>query len=279
MEKEKTKLTLASVRNFETEVDYTTVLDNFEGPLDLLLYLIKQEEIEIKDVFVSRVTDQFLAYMQGLPYIDLDKASEYLNIAATIIEIKSKRLLPPVDDYDDYYDDYDEDPETSLITALEEYNQKLKYMIKEEEYKLKERETIGYFFKEPDKEFAGFNVQYKDLNLDGLVDALTKMLIRVESNKRAAPPPREIPRDRFTVRDKIKYIRDMVKERESMQFEDLFVTDSTKAEIVTTFQALLELLKHQFVLVEQNDLFSEITIKKNLNRSEEEEIGEIDEYN
>ena len=141
MDKEKTKLTLANVRNFETEVDYTTVLDNFEGPLDLLLHLIKQEEIEIKDVFVSHVTDQFLAYMKGLPYLDLEKASEYLNIAATIIEIKARRLVPPIDDFDDYYANDDEDPESSLITALEEYNQKLKFMIKEEEEKLKEREN------------------------------------------------------------------------------------------------------------------------------------------
>ena len=64
------KLTVDSVKNFETEVDYTTILDNFEGPLDLLLHLIKQEEIEIKDVFVSQVTEQFLSYMKGLPYID-----------------------------------------------------------------------------------------------------------------------------------------------------------------------------------------------------------------
>ena len=278
MEKEKTKLTLASVRNFETEVDYTTVLDNFEGPLDLLLHLIKQEEIEIKDVFVSHVTDQFLAYMKGLPYLDLEKASEYLNIAATIIEIKARRLVPPVEDFDDYYEN-DEDPETSLITALEEYNQKLKFMIKEEEVKLKERETIGYFFKSPDKEFSGFNVQYKDLDLDGLVDALEKMLIRVESNKRAAPPPREIPKDIFTVRDKIKHIREKISAKDVLQFEELFEEDSSTPEIVTTFQALLELLKHQFITVEQESLFSAITIKKNANRSEDEEIGEIDEYN
>ncbi len=279
MDKEKTKHTLASVRNFETEVDYNTVLDNFEGPLDLLLHLIKQEEIEIKDVFVSHVTDQFLAYMKGLPYLDLEKASEYLNIAATIIEIKARRLVPPVEDFDDYYGNDEDDPENSLITALEEYNQKLKFMIKGEEEKLKERETIGYFFKSPDKEFSGFNVQYKDLDLDGLVDALTKMLIRVENNKRAAPPPREIPKDIYTVRDKIKHIREKVSARESMQFEELFEEDSSTAEIVTTFQALLELLKHQFILVEQEELFAAITIKKNANRSEDEEIGEIDEYN
>ena len=278
MEKEKTKLTLASVRNFETEVDYTTVLDNFEGPLDLLLHLIKQEEIEIKDIFVSHVTDQFLAYMKGLPYLDLEKASEYLNIAATIIEIKARRLVPPVEDFDDYRAD-DDDPENTLITVLEEYNKKVKLMIKEEEVKLKERETIGYFFKSPDKEFSGFNVQYKDLDLDGLVNALEKMLIRVESQKRAAPAQREIPKDIFTVRDKIKHIREKVAAREAMQFEELFEEDTSVPEIVTTFQALLELLKHQFITVEQEELFSVITIKKNANKSEDEEIGEIDEYN
>ena len=141
------KLTVDSVKNFETEVDYTTILDNFEGPLDLLLHLIKEEEIEIKDIFVSQVTEQFLSYMKGLPFIDLEKASEYLNIAATIIDIKARSLVPPPDDgFDDYYDE-DDDPEKELIHALEEYK-----MIKEEAEKLKERETVGYFFKQPDRD-------------------------------------------------------------------------------------------------------------------------------
>ena len=87
------KLTVDSVKNFETEVDYTTVLENFEGPLDLLLYLIKEEEIEIKDVFVSQVTEQFLSYINGVSVLDVDKASEYLNMAATLLEIKSKSIL------------------------------------------------------------------------------------------------------------------------------------------------------------------------------------------
>jgi segregation and condensation protein A len=81
------------------------------------------------------------------------------------------------------------------------------------------------------------------------------------------------------VREKIKHIRETVLSREQMQFEELFTGDSTTPEIVTTFQALLELLKHQFILVEQEELFASIVIKKNPNRSEEEEIGEIDEYN
>ena len=274
MEKEKEKLTVDSVKNFETEVDYTTVLDNFEGPLDLLLHLIKQEEIEIKDVFVSQVTEQFLSYMKGLPYLDLEKASEYLNIAATIIDIKARSLIPPPDDeFGDYFDEED-DPERELIAALEEYK-----MIKEGAEKLKERETVGYFFKQPDKDLTGVQVQYKDLTLDGLMSAFAKMMMRIEVKKKDAPPPREIPRDTFTVRDKIKHIRQRVSTLNAMKFEELFDEDSSTPEIVTTFQALLELLKHQFILVEQEELFSAITIKKNPNRSEDEDIGEIDEYN
>ena len=271
---EKEKLTMDSVKNFETEVDYTTVLEDFEGPLDLLLYLIKQERIEIKNVFVSSVTEQFLAYMKGLSYLDLDKASEYLNIAATIIDIKARSLIPPPDDdLGDYFEE-DDDPQQELIAALEEYK-----MIKENAEKLKERETIGYFFKQPDKDLTGVHVQYKDLTLDGLMNAFTKMMMRLEAEKKNAPKTREIPKDVYTVRDKIKYIRQQIDVKDSMRFEDLFEGDSTTPEIVTTFQALLELLKHQFLLVEQEELFSTITIKKNPNRREDEEIGEIDEYN
>ena len=272
---DKEKLTVDSVRNFETDVDYTTVLDNFEGPLDLLLYLIKEERIEIKDVFVSKVTEQFLAYMQALPYLDMDRASEYLNIAATIIDIKARSLIPPTDD--EFMEDWGDDgdigtprTEDEFIRVLEEY---------ETQKKLRERETIGYFFKEPDKDMTAVKVQYKDLTLDGLVNAFTKMMIRLENKKRANPPPREIPKDIYTVRDKIKHIRDRVSVKETTQFEELFDENSTTPEIVTTFQALLELLKHQFIVVEQDELFSAITIRKNPNRSEDEDIGEIDEYN
>ncbi len=268
------KITVESVKNFDSEVDYTTVLDNFEGPLDLLLYLIKEQEIEVKDIFVSQVTEQFLMYMKGLPYIDMDKASDYLNIAATIIDIKARSLVPPPDDgFDDYYDE-DDDPQGELIRALEEYQ-----MIKEEAEKLKEMETVGYYFKEPDKDVSGIQVKYKDFTLDGLLKAFAKLMLKRESLKSETDAAREIPRDRFTVPEKINYIRETVKEKERVQFEELFEDSASKAEIVTTFQALLELLKHQFLIVLQEEIFSSITIMKNPNRSEDEEIGEIDEYN
>lgn len=269
------KLTVDSVKNFDSEVDYTTVLDNFEGPLDLLLYLIKQEEIEIKDIFVSQVTEQFLSYMKGLPYLDMEKASEYLNIAATIIDIKARSLIPPPDDglEGDYWEEED-DPQSELIRALEEYQ-----MIKEEADKLKERETIGYYFKEPDKDVGAVQVKYKDFTLDGLLQAFASLMLKRESLKNETGNTRQIPKDPFTVKDKIRHIREAIKEKTSVRFEDLFGEDALKSEIVTTFQALLELLKHQFLLVKQEELFSTIIIERNPDRNEEEEIGEIDEYN
>ncbi|MDE7295867.1 MAG: segregation/condensation protein A, partial [Clostridia bacterium] len=111
---------------FESIVDYTTVLDGFEGPLDLLLYLINKEEIEIKDIFVSQVTEQFLDYMKGLPYLDVDKVSEYLNIAATIIKIKAQALVPNLEE-DPAIDAEISEDKAQLIRALEEFR-----MIKEE---------------------------------------------------------------------------------------------------------------------------------------------------
>ena len=269
------KFTTESVKNFETEVDYTTVLDNFEGPLDLLLYLIEKARIEIKDIFVSQVTEQFLDYMKGLPFIDLDKASEYLLIASTIINIKARRLVPPEDEaWDEDYDDYG-DEGNQLIQALKEEYELLQHGAE----KLKDLETVGYYFKEPDKDFSEVQIKYKDFTLDGMVKALNDMLLRREAYERKKPVSRHIPKDKFTVKEKIVYIRSIIKEKEEVEFENLFADDATVAEIVTTFQALLELLKHQFVLVEQEELFSKITIKKNPNKGEEEELGEIDEYN
>ena len=86
---------------FESVVDYSTKLENFEGPLDLLLHLIKEAKIEIKDVFVSQVTEQFLQYMEGVSKLDVDKASEYLTMAATLLEIKSKSILPRIEEFED----------------------------------------------------------------------------------------------------------------------------------------------------------------------------------
>ncbi len=259
---------------FESVVDYTTVLNNFEGPLDLLLYLINREEIEIKDIFVSQVTEQFLDYMKGLPYLDVDKVSDYLNIAASIIKIKAQYLVPNLDDDFEYQEEID-DEKDRLIQALEEYR-----LIKEEMGKLKELETVGYYFKEPDKDVGETKTVFNldSLTLDGLVTAFQTLMLQRES-KRGNSEIREIPRDEFTVEEKAAYIMESLEDGQSVKFEELFTEDYTKAEVVTTFQAMLELLKMQFLLVKQEVAFGEIIISLNPDRKEEEPFGEIDDYN
>lgn len=269
-----------NVNNFESNVDYTTVLNNFEGPLDLLLYLIKSNRIEIKDIFVSQVTEQFLSYMKGLPYLDAEKAAEYLVIATTILSIKAKSLVPDEEEENDdmyFSNDDDEDEESDsvkLIRALEEYR-----LIKEKTPRLKEMETVGYFYKAPDKGVGKVKVVYKDFTLDKLVQAFTELMLRVETDAPEEEDIKEIPQDSFTVSEKIWYIRDYLNSNEKAEFRDLLAEKFSKAEAITTFQALLELIKHQFVCVKQAAIYDPIYITLNPDRNEEEDFGEIDEYN
>ena len=253
---------------FESIVDYSTKLDNFEGPLDLLLHLIKEAKIEIKDVFVSQVTEQFLQYINGLESLDVDKASEYLSMAATLLEIKSKSILPRVEDFTDDI----EDQETALIRQLEEYK-----LFKEASEKLKEQENVLRFYKEPDKSVGNVKVVYNDFNLDGLIAAFSKLLMRVDDKKRQENTLKEIPKEVFTVRDKIDHIRTILLDRKEASFFEMFSSYYTKNELITTFQAMLELLKHQYITVEQGGIFDDITITLRDDRNEE--LGEIDEYN
>jgi len=244
--------------NFESNVDYTTVLENFEGPLDLLLFLIKEAKIEVKDIFVSKVTEQFMLYLKGLPYLDIDKASEYLNIAATITEIKSRKLLPEPELLPP-----EEDPEYLLKLQIEEYK-----LYKEASEKLKQAEDVNKFYKEPDKSAGQTKIVYKDFNLDGLIKAFSDLLMKVDERENSKLLQKEIPKDVFTVSEKIVFIKNRIYKEKNVGFETLFTKYSTKNEIVTTFQALLELLKLQYLRIEQKGIFDNITLILREDRSE-----------
>ncbi len=252
---------------FESVVEYSTKLENFEGPLDLLLHLIKEAKIEIKDIFVSEVTEQFLTYMNGLSRLDVDKASEYLNMAATLLEIKSKSILPKIEEFTE-----EEDEGQALIRQLEEYK-----MFKEVSEELKQQENVLRFYKEPDKSVGDVRIVYNDFNLDGLIKAFSKLLMRVDDRKRQQNVLKEIPKEVFTVKDKIEEIRAVLLEKESVSFFEMFNHHYTKSELITTFQAMLELLKLQYITVVQNGVFDDITLT--LREDRNEELGEIDEYN
>lgn len=264
--------------NFESEVDYNTVLDDFEGPLDLLLHLININKINIEDIFVSKVTEQFLDYidfMKTQPSRDVDKESEYLAMAAQIIYIKSKSLLPVIEIDGEEMGGVDQEQQ-ELIDQLKQREFEL---IKEQEPKLKNLETVGYFYKEPDKEISKVKVVYRDFTVDGLLQAFANLLLRNESLLREQANIKEIPKDMYTVQDKVTHIRERLLEKEQLDFDELFVTFSTN-EVITTFQALLEMLKFQYLLVEQKDTFGNILIKRNPDTDLKDVTNEqFDEYN
>lgn len=263
--------------DFESDVDYTTVLDDFEGPLDLLLHLINTAKINIEDVFVSQVTEQFLSYIEYMktqPSRDVDKESEYLQIAAQIIYIKSKSMLPPVDMPEE---------DTDLIAEQQAFIEQLKQreyeLIKEETPKLKELETVGYYYKEMDREFSKVKVVYKDFTVSALLEAFAKLMLKNESLTHEKENIREIPKDSFTVEEKVNFIRDTLVSRGTIKFEELF-SNYSKNEIITTFQAMLEMLKHQYIMVEQTLTFGEIDIKLNPDWDLKDNSSEtFDEYN
>lgn len=264
--------------NFESVVDYNTVLDNFEGPLDLLLHLINIAQINIEDVFVSKVTEQFLDYidyMKTQPSRDVDKESEYLALAAQIIYIKSKSLVPVVEVMDEEMGGAEEE-ERELIEQLKQRELEL---IKAETPKLKELETFGYVFKAPDADLKTERVVYKDFTVDGLLRAFTKLLLRNESMQREKDNVKEIPKDAYTVEEKVSFIRDVLIKETQVEFESLFTTFS-RNEIITTFQALLEMLKLQYIKVEQDGSFEKIIIKLNPDWDLKDiESDKFDEYN
>ena len=259
-ENEKTKVvpivvSANDLQKFENSSAYKIKLENFEGPLDLLLYLIKDSKAEIEDIKLADITDQYLEYMKDLDSIDMETAAEFIDIAATLLEIKSKHLLPQeqeikVDEQDD---------EQLLLMRLKEYK-----LFKEASEKLKLQENVDRLYRVPDEKVNDFRIILKQMNVENLISAFTKMLSRA-SIEVAVEETKTIERDRWTVEEKEFEIRTLVTEKGALKFSEIVTSDFTRGEIITTFMALLEMLKRQEIEVTQDEQFGEITIVKGEN--------------
>lgn len=243
-------------------------LSDFEGPFDLLLELVKRAEIEIKDLFISDITDQYLAMMEDIGSIDVDKAVEFLDVASRLLYIKSESVLP----VDPQFEELDvESAKDLLLRQFEEYR-----IIKEATDRLQPNEIINRFYREPDFDEKDAKVVIKDFNFEKLMDAFTQMLMRVHQPE-AVIEHKEIVRDRYTVADRINYIAKTLRMRKKMRFSELFDNDSSKSEAINTFLALLQLLKHQYLSVEQAGLYEEIDITYNDGIEIQEDLSFLDE--
>lgn len=243
-------------------MDYAVKLSNFEGPLDLLLHLIQKEQIDIKDIFISNITSQYLEYMEQLDELDMDTASEFINVAATIILIKSRSLLPKPPAI---LDSDEEDPEQLLIRQLTEYK-----MYKEagERLKFLMDDASGVYYKLREELFPEENIVLTGLTLKGLLEAYSEVLNKTRIREKIETP-REIRSSNYSIKDKLIYIRGRLRREEEIEFSQLFGEAPCVEEVVVTFVALLELIKSETVRAVQETPFGKIILRAR--RSKEDE--------
>ncbi len=237
---------------------YIIKLEKFEGPLDLLLYLIKKAEIDIYDIPIHEITEQYLRYLQLMKRLDINITAEFLVMAAKLMYIKSKMLLPVESDIED---EYFEDPRTELVHQLLEY-QKFKEAAKE----LEDRhlsQTYLYFRMQNQIKFDFFddNDNWVDIKLIDLINIFNKLINDTRNENLEFYVP-----DTVTVGMKIDEILNILEEKEEIDFSDLFKDEIKVSEIVVTFLAILELVKIRKISIKQHRLFGDIRIfRKELN--------------
>ena len=224
-------------------------LSAFEGPMDLLLHLVRKAEINIEDIFVSQITEQYLQIIHQAEQLDMEVAGEFITMAAMLLEIKSRAMLPKPQIEDVEAED-ELDPEEMLIQQLTS-----------DQMRRMESEGTAHRYKLPEEILP----QKPQLDLTGvtaqsLYDAFSSLLLRRAGEDAPSTPARTIRRDAFTVPDRMAYLRRMLRSRGVMRFDELFDDACTRAQIVVTFMALLEMMRLGRVGVQQNGTFSDICI-------------------
>ncbi len=233
-------------------MEYVVTIDNFDGPLDLLLHLIKKMDIDIYDVSIEEITKQYLNYITAMKEMNLDIASEYLVMASELMEMKSSSLLPKSKIEED---DYEEDPKETLIKRLIEYK-RYKELVPNfqdlEEERKKEYTKLPSDLSEFKTESE--EVDLGDLSLDDLTQAFQEFLKRKELEK---PLNTKITKKEYSVKKRNNEIRDILKKKKKIEFEELFDIMS-KDYIVVTFLSILDLARKQDLCIKQDDNFNKI---------------------
>jgi segregation and condensation protein A len=238
----------------QTELPYQVRIENFEGPLDLLLHLIKKSEINIYDIPIHLIAQQYLTYIEAMEDLNLTVAGEFLVMAATLIQIKSKMLLPVDETAVDEEDG--PDPREELVRRLLEYKQ-----FKEAANQLDEHERLWreIYSREqsPTVELESDESLLDNVSLFDLVDALQGIL-----NRNPGKTFMEILPDNLTVRERMNSILEMLERQESVSFVDLFEPSCHRLVIIVTFLALLELMKLRTARIFQAEHFGPILVSR-----------------
>lgn len=235
-------------------------LDSFEGPLDLLLHLIDKSEIDIHEVSISEITIQYMEYLHAMKVLELEVTSEFLVMAATLLAIKSKQLLPKPPVFEEEYEDWPDDgldPRDELIQKLMEYR---KFKQIADQLREKEFERSLIYSREPE-DMSPFMKEeivnpVEGLHLADLITAFQKALRRASRRNVVAT----VQRDEISVKDRIRDIIVVLKQFDTVRFSRLIGENMDRQEIVVTFLAILELMKMKHIRCFQHHLFEDIVI-------------------
>lgn len=234
---------------------YRVKLEVFEGPLDLLLYLIKKEEADIFDIPIAKITEQYLEYLEYMKMLDLNIAGEFIVMAATLMHIKSRMLLPPEEQPPEEIEE--EDPRAELVRRLIEYKK-----FKEAAGQLSQMERSRSLVFPRSVDETQFIDQregpYFETSIFDLITAFSTILKSVSKEAFL-----EVVKDEYTIEEKVHELFHLLVEKSVLYFKEIFESAKSKMEIVATFLALLELIRLKEVLVKQRQLFGEIEIIRN----------------
>ncbi len=240
------------LEGIESSSQFKCSFEGFEGPLDLILKLIKDNNMDIATVPIAMITDQYIHHIEGMDELDMEEATAFLDMASRLLLIKSKYLIP-VEQTEEEEEEIDD--ETRLRMQLQEYQ-----LFKEAGTNLQLQENVDRLYKQPDKNVGDARIVFNQFNLEKLLDAFAFILMRTKD--RENPQEKKISRDRWTVQEKITFLTNILKDTSEINFFELFDETYSKMEIITVFMAILEMLKFQKIEVVQAERYADIKIKR-----------------
>ncbi|MBS6610120.1 MULTISPECIES: ScpA family protein [Peptoniphilus] len=235
-------------------MEYNIVLKTYEGPMDLLLDLIKENEIDIYDIPIFTITEEFLRYIENMKKLNLTLTSDFILMASTLLEIKSKMLLPKTKKLSNEDKD-EEDPRKDLVESLLEYK---KYKEASEILKIQEDYESKSFYKLKTEIFSMNEMDFlKESSVDKLSLAFFNILKKYKDKEIV-----DIDREYFKVEDASRKIKQEIIKNEKLKFSELLIDIVYKVDVITYFLGMLELIKNEFVIANQRDNFGDILIEK-----------------
>ena len=234
------------------------LIGDFEGPLDLLLHLIKKSKMEIFDIEISEITNQYLKYIESMSEMNLDIASEYLVMASELIEMKSRKLLPNKKDEEESNEEELINPEEELKRRLLEYK---KYKESTSVFRSLEENRSSYYTKAPEslQKYSKEKLENDgNVSVMDLLEAFEKLLERQNLNK---PLNTKIARKELSVKERVVKIREILKLKKKINFIELF-DDFSKPYVVVTFLSILEMAKNKEITLKQDNNFSDIYVER-----------------